>query len=198
VQRLTSRLVAATLTCVILAGCAATSLPPTTPAGTAVIGHGASLVLPRPPGYPGRKSLSQSVIADARGRRMAFDAVLDLSPEAVEIAIAAPNGPRLGEISWNSEGVSPLDPKVVPKGLRSENLLADVYMMLWPKAQVESALRPAGEVRDLPGESGRTILVAGVPRVTIVTVPVVGGGTRTTLRNLDFHYSLTLISAPPG
>lgn len=192
------RVVTAALACVALAGCAVRPAPVATSPGTAVIGHGASLVLPRPPGYPGRKSLTQTVIADARGRRMAFDAVLDLSPEAVEMAIAAPSGPRLVEISWNTEGVSPLDPKVAPKGLRSENLLADVFMTLWPKAQVESALRPAGEVRDLPDGSGRTILVGGVPRVKIVTVPADGGGTRTNVRNLDFHYSLTLISPPPG
>jgi hypothetical protein len=190
--------VAAALACVALAGCAEIPEPEATSPGTAVIGDGASLVLPRPPGYPGRKSLTQTVIADAQGRRIVFDAVLDLSPKTVEVAIAAPSGPRLGEISWNAEGVSPLDPMVAPKGLRSENLLADVFMTLWPKAQVESALRPAGEVRDLPDGSGRTILVGGVPRVKIVTVPADGGGTRTTVRNLDFHYSLTLISPPPG
>jgi hypothetical protein len=190
--------VAAALACMVLAGCAASPAPVATSPGTAVIGHGASLVLPRPPGYPGRKSLTQTVIADAQGRRMAFDTVLDLAPEAGEMAIAAPSGPRLGEISWNTEGVSPLDPNVAPKGLRSENLLADVFMTLWPKAQVEPALRPAGEVRDLPDGSGRTILVGGVPRVKIVTVPADGGGTRTTVRNLDLNYSLTLISPPPG
>ncbi len=181
-----------------LAGCA--GLPDTarTPPGVAVIGRGASLVLPTPPGFPERKSLTQAVIADTHGRRMAFDAVLDLSPETVEVAVAAPSGPRLAGIAWTAAGVTPLDSKAAPKGLRSENLLADIFMTLWPRAAVAAALRPAGEVRDLPDGAGRTVLVGGVPRVEIRTVKDADGGARTTVRNLDFGYTLTLIGQPPA
>jgi hypothetical protein len=196
VRRLSLALVGAVVGAA-LAGCAGLPDSAHTPAGVAVIGRGASLVLPTPPGYPDRKSLTQAVIADARGRRMAFDAVLDLSPETVEVAIAAPSGPRLAGITWTAKGVTPLDATAAPKGLRSENLLADIFMTLWPRAAVEAALRPAGEVRDLPDGAGRIVLVGGVPRVEIRTVKDADGGTRTTVRNLDFGYTLTLIG-PPG
>ena len=184
------------LAVVASAGCV-TRPPPPTLNGVANISRQASLVLPRPPAYPDRRTISQTVIADLHGRRSAFEAVVELSPDLVTMTILAPSGPRLAQVRWSAEGVTALDMAGLPTGLRSENLMADLFMTLWPRTAVEAALGPTSDVRDLPNGAGRSIRVGGKPLVEIHTIRYGDGGARTTVHNLDLGYTLTVLNQPP-
>lgn len=182
------------LASLVLAACASAPAGPPPPAGVAYVGRQAQLVLPKPPGYPGEREIAQTVIADYGGRKMAFDAVVSLSPKAVHMIVTAPAGPRIAEISWTAEGINGAFSGPAPKGLRNENLLADLFIVNWPAAAVEAAMGPGVTVTDGP-EGRRSIRKDGKALVEIAPLPSDGDGqVRRSLRNIEFGYSLELIT----
>lgn len=175
----------------LTAGCAATP-GSQTPPGQADIGRGGvRLVLPAPPGFPGERTLLQSIVAVYGERRMAFDVATRLSPSAVRVVVAAPAGPQIAQIAWTKDGVTADGPAIGRYGLRPENLLADAFLTLWPPDAICAAISRPCAVRD--GDDGaRTILVEGRPLIEIGPREAQPGGTRQLVHNTDFGYRLTV------
>lgn len=150
--------------------------------------------LPRPPGYPQTRNLLQTIRVQYADKRAAFEAALSLSPDVVQIVVTAPSGPRLATITWTSTGIKEDRTLLAPEGIPVENILADVFILLWPRAALVTALPSDAEVRDGP-DGSRTVSRAGAPIVEIKPDP--NDRTRRTLRNLAFHYELTIVDAAP-
>ena len=190
-MRLTLAILLASLT---LAACSTPPVGPPPPAGVAFVGRQAQLILPNPPGYPTEREIAQTVIANYGGRKMAFDAIVSLSPAAVHMIVTAPAGPRIAEINWTKDGVSGAFSGPAPKGLRNENLLADLFLTHWPAAAIQQAMGPGVIVTDGP-EGRRAIQKDGKLLVEISPLPSEGDGqTRRSFRNVEFGYSLELIT----
>lgn len=162
------------------------------PLHVARISESTQIILPRPPGYPQTRNMVQTIRVQYAEKRAAFEAALSLSPEVVEIVVTAPSGPRLATITWTSEGIKEDRTLLAPEGIPVENILADVFILLWPRAALVAALPPDADVRD-GADGSRTVSRAGTPIVEIK--PDATDRTRRTLRNLAFHYELTIVDA---
>jgi hypothetical protein len=115
-----------------------------------------TLVLPTPPGYPEERTIIQTGRAQFGERRMAFEAVLALGFERTEIVLMMPAGPRLSTIVWDATGVHEDRAPFVPDSLPVENILADIFVTVWPEASVVGTL-PEGVTMDVAENGTRTI-----------------------------------------
>ena len=197
---MTGRLVILLLAGIVLAGCV-TGPPagPTPPPGvTAVARDQVYLTLPLPPGYPGEKEMAQSIVAQYGPQKVAFDALVSLSPDKVTVIVTAPAGPRVAQIDWDAQGVRGKTEGQDPPGFRAENVLADLVLANWPKPALEKALGGRLEVWDYP--DGHRKLVRG--KALVVDIPpavrAADGSSKRTLINHDFGYSLTIVSREPA
>lgn len=196
-----ARLTPVLLAALLLAGCV-TGPPagPPPPPGVAVVARDqVYLTLPSPPGYPRETEMAQSIVAQYGPRKVAFDALVSLSPQTVTVIVTAPAGPRVAQIDWDAQGVRSRTEGPAPPGFRAENVLADMVMAHWPKAALEKALAGRLEVWDYP--DGHRKLVRGGRELVVDIPPAVrepDGASRRTLTNHDFGYSLTIISREPG
>lgn len=165
-----------------------------TPLHVARISETTRITLPRPPGYPQKRNLLQTIRVRYADKRAAFEAALSLSPDVVEIVVTAPSGPRLATITWTSTGIKEDRTLLAPEGVPVENILADVFILLWPRPALVLALPPDAEVRD-GADSSRTISRAGTLIVEVKPDP--HDKSRRTLRNSAFNYELTIVDATP-
>lgn len=122
----------------------------------AQIAEGVTLTLPTPPGYPQERTIVQTGRAQFGDRRAVFDAVLTLGPERTEIVLAMPAGPRLSTIVWDSTGVHEDRAPFVPDSLPVENILADIFVTVWPEGAVAKAL-PEDVTLDVGADGARTM-----------------------------------------
>ena len=153
------------------------------PPGVAHIARDVVLTLPKPPGYPEKRELHQIVTAKYGPRTMTFESLAELSPERVHVTIITPNGPRLAAIDWTAAGITSERTPAIPASLRSENMLADLMLVFWPKAAIEQAIPGASVVETA---DGRTVSAGGK------TIAEVSGGTTRTLTNRAFGYTITM------
>jgi hypothetical protein len=159
----------------------------------AEIGDHTSLILPTPPGYPETKTLVQSGRAHYGALSGAFDAVVDLSPERVQIVVTAAAGPRLATITWDQSGVDIDRTMLAPPGVPVENILSDMFISLWPPEAVTASL-PRGVSLSLDEDGGRT-LRRGDEVLTEVR-PDPTDPSRAIVRNHAFGYEITVVSQP--
>jgi hypothetical protein len=175
------------LLCALVTGCA-------TGAGAALhapISRDLALALPFPPGYPGTQTLQQTVRARYGERDAAFDAILSLSPDRVEIVVTAAGGPRVATITWSGEGVREEHSMLAPDGLSVENILADIFISLWPPEAVAAAL-PSGARLSIEADGARIIRHAGTAIIEVRPDPQ--DASRIFVRNLAFGYDLTIMN----
>lgn len=160
---------------------------------TARLGDGVELRLPTPPGYPEARTLSQIIRFDYGSRSGVIEATLALTPERADIVLTAPAGPRLATIAWTRNGVDVDRTVLAPLDLPVENILADVFVLLWPREAVAQALPAACAVGDAD-DGGRTLACGGAPLVRIEPDPRDPGGR--ILRNRALGYVLSISSTP--
>jgi Protein of unknown function (DUF3261) len=171
----------------LAAGCAST--PDAAP--RARLAEHLALTLPLPPGYPEARTIAQSLSAHYGALDGAFESVLVLSPEQVEIIVTAAGGPRLATITWNAEGVHEEETPLVPNGVPVENLLADIFVTQWPAEAVAAAL-PDGATLALEADGARVVRQG---EATIIEVrPDPADASRVFVRNHAFGYELTIVS----
>lgn len=173
----------------LAAACA--TAPEPAPAPMARIAADVALTLPTPPGYPETATLLQTVRGQFGERRGVVEAVLSLSPERVEIVLTAAGGPRLATVTWDDAGVRedrlPLAGDAVPV----ENILADIFVSLWPVEAVEAALPDAAELI-ITDDGARSITRNGDVIVSIRSDAE--NPARTLVRNEAFGYDLTIVT----
>jgi hypothetical protein len=161
----------------------------------ASLGEGVGLTLPVKPGYPETVAVTHTVVARQAGRTVGFQAALSLSPEAARITLIAPGGPRILTLDWTEAGVAEDRTILTPSGLRGVDVLADIFLCLWPVETVRATL---GEgVRLEVDGATRRVIAADRTVVEITSETTEKGATRFTLRNLDRDYALAITADPP-
>lgn len=172
----------------LAAGCAST---PGETGPRAHIAADVELTLPAPPGYPGPKTIVQTGRARYGERLMAFEAVLTLGAERSEIILTMAGGPRLATITWDEGGVHEDRAPFVPDDVPVENILADIFVSVWPADAVQTAL-PEGVTLAVAENGGRTIQRG---ESTIMTIaPDEANAARTIVRNEAFGYEVAIVS----
>lgn len=155
------------------------------------IGEHTSLILPTPPGYPETKTLVQSGRAHYGALTGAFDAIVDLSPERVQIVVTAAAGPRLATITWDRHGVDVDRTMLAPPGVPVENILSDMFISLWPADAVATSL-PRGVELSVDADGGRTLRRGHDVLMEVRPDPT--DATRAIVRNHAFGYEITVVS----
>lgn len=155
------------------------------------IAQGVMLTLPEPPNYPETRTIVQTGRAQYGDTRGAFDAVLSLSPERVEIVLAMVGGPRLVTIDWDEAGVREERAVFAPDSIPVENILADIFMATWPADAVTAAL-PDGVGLTVGDDGARTIRRGDDVLIEIACDPA--NAARTVVRNASLGYEVTLIT----
>ncbi len=148
-----------------------------------------TLVLPTPPGYPEERTIIQTGRAQFGDRRMAFEAVLVLGPERTEMVLMMPAGPRLSTIVWDATGVHEDRAPFVPDSLPVENILADIFITVWPEAAVAGTL-PEGVTMDVAENGTRTIRRGD--EVILTVGPDPADPTRFVVRNEAIGYEVAM------
>ena len=149
------------------------------------------LSLPLPPGYPQTSTIAQTVRARYGMLQAVFEAVLSLSPERVDIVVTAAGGPRLATIHWDESGVREERTLLAPEGVPVENLLADLFVSLWPIEAVAAAL-PAGVDLSVGENGARTLSAGGVAIMEVRREP--GDTERVLVRNHALGYEISIVS----
>ncbi|WP_420471503.1 DUF3261 domain-containing protein [Brevundimonas sp. FT23042] len=195
-----SRLILATGVCLTLmlavAGCATTPREPSrATAGAALqarIAPDIVLTLPTPPAYPQTRTLMQAGQIRHGDRQAAFESILSLSPEEVEIVITmAGGGLRLSTIRWTAEGVLETRSPIAPDSIPVANILADIFIALWPTEAINAAL-PEGVTLTETADGGRQVR-RGDELVSEIR-PDPANPARRTSRNLAFGYEVAIVS----
>jgi hypothetical protein len=158
----------------------------------APLGKSLELQLPATPGYPEKFDATQTIIAQYGERRTALQAVLTLSPDKADVVLTSANGPRILSITWTGKGIYEDRTALAPAELKGVNILADIFMSLWPAASVQAALPEGVTVSETA--KGRTIASSGHVIVEIETLEAGAASSRQKLTNKDFGYSLTIIT----
>lgn len=148
-----------------------------------------TLVLPTPPGYPEERTIIQTGRAQFGERRAAFEAVLALGAERTEIVLMMPAGPRLSTIVWDATGVHEDRAPFVPDSLPVENILADIFVTVWPEASVAGTL-PEGVTMEVAADGGRTIRRGD--EVILTVGPDAADPSRFVVRNEAIGYEVVM------
>lgn len=162
------------------------------PAGPrANIARDVTIELPLLPGYPEARVYSQVLRARYGWRSATLETVLTLGPEAVEIVLTVPSGPRVATVRWNEGGVGVDRTVFTPPDLAPENMMADIFIAFWPEHMVREAL-PAG-VRLYVADDGARSVRRGDDVILTIT-PDAENPQRLNVRNETLNYELTIDS----
>lgn len=154
------------------------------------IAEGVALTLPSPPGYPETRTIGHIVRAQYGERSAAFEAIVGLSPEEVTIVITIFGGPRVATLVWNEAGVREDRTLLAPAGVPVENILSDIFLVVWPNEVIVQSLPE--DVELVVDESGlvRRLQLNGETLVEIATDRA--DPSRTLVRNLAFKYEVEI------
>lgn len=150
------------------------------------------LTLPSPPAYPQTRTLMQAGQIRHGDRQAAFESILALSPDEVEIVITmAGGGLRLSTITWTAAGVRETRSPIAPDSIPVANILADIFIALWPAEAINAAL-PEGVTLTETADGGRQVR-RGDELISEI-VPDAANPARRVSRNLAFGYEVTITS----
>ena len=153
------------------------------------IADGLELTLPVPPGFPETRTIAQTARARYGVLQAAFESVVSLSPEQVDIVVTAAAGPRLATIHWDKDGVREERTLLAPQGVPVENILSDLFVSLWPPEAVRAAL-PEGVELIIAEDGARTLSANGAAIMEVRRE----SETRVTVRNLALGYEIAIVS----
>lgn len=154
------------------------------------IAEDVALTLPSPPGYPETRALSQIVRARYGERAAAFEAILDLSPDQVTVIITVLGGPRIATLTWNEDGVEEERTLLAPAGVPVENIVADIFLVVWPAQAIAESL-PEG-VELVTDESGSHRRIQRNGETLVEVTPDPADPSRVVVRNTAFEYEVAI------
>lgn len=159
----------------------------------AFIADDVALDLPTPPGYPEERTIVQTGRAQFGERRAAFEAVLSLGPERTQIVLMMPAGPRLSTITWDANGVHEDRAPFVPDSMPVENILADIFITVWPEGIVAGTL-PENVKLEVAADGTRTIRRGDEVILTVGPDPT--DPLRFLVRNEALGYEVAMVREP--
>jgi hypothetical protein len=175
---------------ILLASCASTSQSTT---GVVDIAPGVTLSLPERPPFGPEANVIQLGQAKYQDREVVFQAVISSRPDAMNLVMTLPSGPRVMSFAWTPGSLQTRLEPIAPKGLSADHMLADMLVMYAPADLVRPLLSGA-EFVAAPDGSRR--IVRGDEVIVVVTRPT--GSTdnlwvgKTVLENRVFGYTLRI------
>ncbi|MEO7997774.1 MAG: DUF3261 domain-containing protein [Gemmatimonadaceae bacterium] len=145
-----------------------------------------------PAAFPQSISLQQHVEVEQGGKSVDFEAVLDVTPEAVTLVGLAFNQ-RVFTLKYDGVKLQESRSKMLPREVQAGDVLSDLQIALWPADAVRSAL-PAGWIlKDSEGQ--RVLSQSDTARTTITYSATPRWSGTITLQNHQYDYRLLIKSA---
>jgi hypothetical protein len=152
------------------------------------------LQLPRLPGLDKPIEETQTIVGSYDGSSRAFQAQLTGDFDTLSVVMVAVAGPRIIGVDWTQNGIEETRSSFAPEQLSGLNILADIFIVRWPEADVRSAL-PAGTSLVTTARERR--IERGGNAVITVTYDTQdeNGRSMTRLTNHDRDYSLAIYTS---
>src|SRR5262249_48600490 len=140
-------------------------------------------------------SLQQHLTVDWNGSSDELDIALEVDRERLDL-VGLVLGQRVLTLSYDGQIVNSWRHPLFPAAVRSEDILEDLQLVLWPADVVREALPGGWRIEE---SSRRRTLLAGEMPVTVIdytSEPRWSGDIE--LMNLRYHYRLIIQSASNG
>lgn len=145
-----------------------------------------------PSAFPETLSLQQQVKVEQAGRTVDFDAVLDISPDAVTLVGMAFNQ-RVFTLKYDGKTLQETRSAMLPREVQGGDVLSDLQLALWPTDVVRAALPAGWSLAD--SASTRVLSEADTVRTSISYSSAPRWSGTISLNNRQFDYRLTIRSA---
>jgi hypothetical protein len=145
-----------------LTGCATVPLRP----GETRIAPSVVFTLPSPAtlGYP--VAATELITAHVRGNTLAFEAHIEITPDAIDLVGLDPFGRRALTIHWHAGVLSYEAAPWLPDRVKPENILADIALTYWPEAAIRAGLAASGATLEA-SPNHRSIVAGGHAIISI-------------------------------
>jgi hypothetical protein len=140
-------------------------------------------------------NVQQHLRVEREGRIDELDAALEVDSDRLDM-VGLAMGQRILTLHYDGRQLKSWRHPMVPEQLRSEDILEDLQLTLWPIDAIRQAL-PAGWEIDEHGRR-RTLLLDGVPVMVIDYSGEPRWSGKIELANLRYQYRLTIESASSG
>lgn len=145
-----------------------------------------------PAAFPQSISLQQHVEVAQGGKSVDFEAVLDVTPEAVTLVGLAFNQ-RVFTLKYDGVKLQESRSKMLPREVQAGDVLSDLQIALWPADAVRSALPVGWTLKDSEGQ--RVLSQSDTARTTITYSATPRWSGTITLQNHQCDYRLLIKSA---
>ena len=149
------------------------------------------LALP-PSAFPVPLSLQQQVKVEQGGRTVDFDAVLDVSPDAVTL-VGMAFSQRVFTLRYDGTTLRETRSAMLPREVQAGDVLSDMQLALWPADAVRSALPQGWTLSETATE--RVLSQADTVRTSISYTGSPRWTGTISLTNQQYNYHLTIRSA---
>lgn len=170
----------------IVAACTTARIPHQ----TVSIGEDVSLDLPLPPGFPGTFEERTRLRISANGEGATVNVYAMFNRAAGLVRVTHPTGPTLLDVEWSGDGISERRNTQLPDEIRSEELLAALYILLWPGERVAASLSPGATFV----EQGPVRAVQTFDRTVMVLRQI---GNRVVVDHYDYGYRFEIAGFTP-
>ncbi len=173
----------------LVQACAAS---PPTDGAKAFVAAGVVLARPSPASLGRSVEAVQLITARRGGETQTFEARLSVSAEALLLVANDAFGQRLLTLRWDGRNLVETDRAGwLPERITGDNILADVFLVHWPREALQAGLQGA-ELRETDGT--RSVFRDG-REVIRITRSGDGWSGESRLENRDWHYELLIRSA---
>ena len=162
----------AALAAVLTAACAA--LPGAAPA---------PLLRLSPAAFGGSLAAQQHLLVDVRGQAHAIDALLEIDPQSVRLAMVSLGQTAL-RLDWDGHDLRQSQAAWWPAALDGQHVLSDLQLMLWPAPAIRGALPDGwtlaqdGSSRELCSPGGKAVARVVFPSASVVELQRLDAGYR--------------------
>lgn len=145
-----------------------------------------------PSAFPETLSLQQQVKVEQAGKTVDFDAVLDISPDAVTL-VGMAFSQRVFTLRYDGKTLQETRSAMLPREVQGGDVLSDLQLALWPTDVVRAALPPGWSLAD--SASTRVLSESDTVRTSISYSGLPRWSGTISLNNQQFDYRLTIRSA---
>jgi hypothetical protein len=140
-------------------------------------------------------SLQQRLTVERNGRVDELDAVLEVDAGRLDL-VGLVLGQRVLTLHYDGQRLNAWRHPMFPAGVRDEDILEDLQLVLWPADAVRQALPPGWHIE----EKGlrRTLLIGELPVTVINYTGQRRWSGKVELSNLRYQYRLIIESVPNG
>ena len=138
-------------------------------------------------------SLQQHLIVEREERIEELDVVLEIDAEHLAL-VGLAFGQRVLTMNYDGATLTSWRHFLLPKRVRSEDILEDIQLTYWPVEVIRQALPDGWRIEDT--ERRRTLFSGGTPVMVIDYSGQPRWNGKVELSNLRYGYRLTILSSP--